>query len=149
MFVSAWVFDHFYPLFSDSSGPCLKGWTALTALAQATSRLRLGCRVTGIHYRHLGRARQHGRDAGHRLRRRLGPFTACGTLRGAFRSGGRRLLYTQVFLALRRHHLDRHPEAVTGGAAHRYVLNGTVCAGQGKLVGHFGGDAALGAGHED
>ncbi len=49
---SGWTFDHFYPIFSDSSGPCLEGWTTLTALAQATTRLRLGTLVTGIHYRH-------------------------------------------------------------------------------------------------
>src|SRR6476646_4680730 len=42
VFESGWTFDHFYPIFSDSSGPCLEGWTTLTALAQATKRLRLG-----------------------------------------------------------------------------------------------------------
>src|SRR5439155_583857 len=52
LFESAWTFDHFYPIFSDSTGPCLEGWTTLTALAQATSRLRLGVLVTGIVYRH-------------------------------------------------------------------------------------------------
>ena len=52
LFESAWTFDHFYPIFSDSTGPCLEGWTPLTALAQATSRLRLGVLVTGIVYRH-------------------------------------------------------------------------------------------------
>ncbi|MCW2664200.1 MAG: class F420-dependent oxidoreductase [Mycobacterium sp.] len=52
VYESGWTFDHFYPIFSDSSGPCLEGWTTLTALAQATKRLRLGTLVTGIHYRH-------------------------------------------------------------------------------------------------
>jgi F420-dependent oxidoreductase-like protein len=52
LFESAWPFDHFYPIFSDSTGPCLEGWITLTALAQATRRLRLGTLVTGIHYRH-------------------------------------------------------------------------------------------------
>ena len=52
VFESGWTFDHFYPIFSDSSGPCLEGWTTLTALAQATTRLRLGTLVTGVHYRH-------------------------------------------------------------------------------------------------
>src|ERR1700689_4680435 len=52
VFESGWTFDHFYPIFSDSSGPCMEGWTTLTALAQATTRLRLGTLVTGIHYRH-------------------------------------------------------------------------------------------------
>ena len=40
------------PIFGDSTGPCLEGWVTLTALAQATRRLRLGTLVTGIHYRH-------------------------------------------------------------------------------------------------
>ena len=52
LFESGWTFDHFYPIFSDSAGPCLEGWMTLTALAQATRRLRLGTLVTGIHYRH-------------------------------------------------------------------------------------------------
>ena len=49
---SGWTFDHFYPIFSDSTGPCLEGWVTLTALAQATRRLRLGTLVTGNVYRH-------------------------------------------------------------------------------------------------
>jgi F420-dependent oxidoreductase-like protein len=52
VYESGWTFDHFYPIFSDSTGPCLEGWITLTALAQATQRLRLGTLVTGIHYRH-------------------------------------------------------------------------------------------------
>ena len=52
VYESGWTFDHFYPIFSDSTGPCLEGWTTLTALAQATRRLRLGTLVTGVHYRH-------------------------------------------------------------------------------------------------
>ncbi|HZU72821.1 MAG TPA: LLM class F420-dependent oxidoreductase [Acidimicrobiales bacterium] len=52
LFESGWTFDHFYPIRGDTSGPCLEGWVTLTALAQATRRLRLGVLVTGIHYRH-------------------------------------------------------------------------------------------------
>jgi len=52
IFESGWTFDHFYPIFSDPTGPCLEGWVTLTALAQATSRLRLGTLVTGNVYRH-------------------------------------------------------------------------------------------------
>ncbi|CAN5499526.1 LLM class F420-dependent oxidoreductase [soil metagenome] len=52
LFESGWVFDHFYPIDGNVGGPCLEGWVTLTALAQATTRLRLGALVTGIHYRH-------------------------------------------------------------------------------------------------
>jgi F420-dependent oxidoreductase-like protein len=52
LFESGWTFDHFYPIFADSAGPCMEGWTTLIALAQATTRLRMGTLVTGIPYRH-------------------------------------------------------------------------------------------------
>jgi len=52
IFESGWTFDHFYPIFSDHTGPCLEGWIATTALAQATTRLRVGLMVTGNPYRH-------------------------------------------------------------------------------------------------
>ena len=52
VFESAWNFDHFYPLIGDSDGPCLEGWVTLTALAQATNRIRIGCMVNGVVYRH-------------------------------------------------------------------------------------------------
>lgn len=52
LFESAWTFDHFYPIFSDPDGPCMEGWITLTALAQATRRLRVGVLVTGNVYRH-------------------------------------------------------------------------------------------------
>jgi len=49
---SAWVFDHFYPIQSDPNGPCLEGWTVLSALAHDTKRLRVGSMVNGMPYRH-------------------------------------------------------------------------------------------------
>ena len=52
LFESAWNFDHLYPLHGDVSDPCLEAWVTLSALAQATSRLRLGAMVTGMHFRH-------------------------------------------------------------------------------------------------
>ncbi|MGV0585663.1 LLM class F420-dependent oxidoreductase [Mycobacteroides chelonae] len=53
VFESGFTFDHFYPVTGGPAiGPCLEGWITLTALAQATTRLRLGTMVTGIHNRH-------------------------------------------------------------------------------------------------
>ena len=53
LFESAWNFDHFEPIVGQPrSGPCLEGWTTLAALAQATRRIRVGCMVTGMPYRH-------------------------------------------------------------------------------------------------
>jgi F420-dependent oxidoreductase-like protein len=52
VFESAWNWDHFYPLAPPYDGPNLEGWTMLAALAQATSRLRIGAMVNGMHHRH-------------------------------------------------------------------------------------------------
>jgi F420-dependent oxidoreductase-like protein len=49
-----WVsdFDHFYPIFSDPTGPQFEGLTMLSAMAAHTSRVRCGMLVLGVTYRH-------------------------------------------------------------------------------------------------
>lgn len=48
----AWLFDHFMPINGDPTGPCLEGWSVLSAFAALTNRLRIGLMVTGNTYRH-------------------------------------------------------------------------------------------------
>jgi F420-dependent oxidoreductase-like protein len=48
---SAWTFDHFIPISGNTKGPCLDGWMLLGALATKTSKMRIGCLVTGNTYR--------------------------------------------------------------------------------------------------
>ena len=52
VFESAWNWDHFYPLAPPYDGPNLEGWTMLGGLAQATSRIRIGAMVNGMHHHH-------------------------------------------------------------------------------------------------
>ena len=51
---SAWIFDHFYPIYGGEEGPCLEAWVTLSALAQATERIRIGSMVNAAPYRHPG-----------------------------------------------------------------------------------------------
>ncbi len=48
---TAWTFDHFIPISGNTKGPCLDGWMLLSALATKTSKIRIGCLVTGNTYR--------------------------------------------------------------------------------------------------
>ena len=49
-----WVsdFDHFYPIFSDPTGPQFEGLSLLSAMAAQTSSLRCAVLVLGVTYRH-------------------------------------------------------------------------------------------------
>ena len=50
-FDPAWTFDHFMPISGNTKGPRLDGWMLLGALAAKTSKIRIGCLVTGNTYR--------------------------------------------------------------------------------------------------
>jgi F420-dependent oxidoreductase-like protein len=50
-FHSVWDYDHFYGM-RDPSTPTFDGWSTLAAMAAVTSRIRVGCMVTGVTYRH-------------------------------------------------------------------------------------------------
>lgn len=52
VFTGGWLFDHFYPLGTQESEPCMEAWSIAAALAAVTSRLRIGHMVTSNTYRH-------------------------------------------------------------------------------------------------
>ena len=53
-FDSFWVMDHFHqiPMVGKIEDPMLEGWTAISALAGVTSKIKLGTLVTGVIYRY-------------------------------------------------------------------------------------------------
>lgn len=55
-FDSLWVMDHFFqiPPIGPAEWPMLEGYSALSFIAGATSRIKLGTMVTGVTYRHPG-----------------------------------------------------------------------------------------------
>ena len=72
VFESGWTFDHFYPIFSDSAGPCLEGWMTLAGSGPGHPPAPARHAGDGHSLPASGRAGEHGRDARHHVRRPAG-----------------------------------------------------------------------------
>jgi hypothetical protein len=129
LFETGWLFDHFYPIrpgpgLGGPGGSCLEGWTMLSALAQATERLRLGILVSAMPYRHPAVLANMAAHRRHHLRWPAQPRNRC---RGT-RDRGRGLWDPdgqppRTLRSLRRGLRGPRQPALTGDHRHpRYLL---------------------------
>ncbi|MDQ6857423.1 MAG: TIGR03560 family F420-dependent LLM class oxidoreductase [Chloroflexota bacterium] len=70
-FDGLWGFDHLQALGDDPTQPVFEGWSMLAAMAEATTRVRIGLMVAGSLYRHPGMHAKIGATIDHLSNGRL------------------------------------------------------------------------------
>jgi F420-dependent oxidoreductase-like protein len=70
-FDGLWGFDHLLALGDDPTQPVFEGWSMLAAMAEATTRVRIGLMVAGSLYRHPGMHAKIGATIDHLSNGRL------------------------------------------------------------------------------
>src|SRR6266540_995140 len=86
-FHAVWDYDHFYGM-RDPITPTFDGWSMLASMAAVTSRIRIGCMVTGVTYRHPAILAKMAVSVGHISSGRLEFGIGAGSHEGEHRGYG-------------------------------------------------------------
>ena len=101
-----WLFDHLVPIHQEPEQPIHDGWTLLGAMAENTTRARIGMNVTGNLYRHPGLLAKIAATVDHLSNGRLEMGIGAGWNEPEFR------MYGMTFPESPAERIDRLDEAV-------------------------------------